>query len=174
MERSEESRVEEASDCSTCLLVMSLKGRKRRRKSSVPVIGGKDLETLGQKEMPAAGRFERNGLRKMEASATAEAPKGQEHFPYTLEIYLFFLKSGTDKPSRRPSAPGDHQSLSGTPSLPGLAIVGAMHCLEGVGLGFLLRLIRDVCIEVFCVSHSMTLTGKTEKDMLTFGRDLYV
>lgn len=75
MERSGESRVEQASDCSTCLLVVSLKGRKRRRKASVPVVGGKDLETLGQKEMPAAGRFEHSGLRKMEASATAEAPK---------------------------------------------------------------------------------------------------
>ena len=129
--------MEQTSDCSTCLLVMSLKGRKTRRKSSVPVIGGKDLETLGQKEMSAAGRFERSGLRKMEASATAEAPKSREHFPYTLGICLFFLKSSTDKPSRMHSAPGDHQSLFGTRSLPRLAIVATMHCLEGMhGVGW--------------------------------------
>ena len=51
---------------------------------------------------------------------------------------------------------------------------GHVHCLEGVGLGFLLRLMRDICNEVFCISHSIVLTGKTIERYTEFDRDFYV
>lgn len=63
--------MEQAPDFSACLLVVPLKGRKRRRKSNVLWLVGKNLETLGQKETPAAGRIENSWLRKMATSATA-------------------------------------------------------------------------------------------------------
>lgn len=84
-------------------------------------------------------------------------------FPRHARNLLSFLKSGTDKSSEWSSIPGT--SSRGRPPVIAVELAAFLDhpCWAPriARTGFLPRLVRDICILVFCINHLIVLTGKT-------------